>query len=114
MPDRQQVEQGRRQSKAGKADEDDRDHRVADKGNVSPQRRHNILGFHHGLTLLKESSPQGITIVCPRNHPAYKSYIKFWVHCSNISHDSHDGACAAEWRALGDSNPCYRRERAVS
>jgi hypothetical protein len=77
MPDRQQVEQGRCQSEAGKADEDDRDHRVADKGDVSPQRRHNILGFHHGLTLVKESSLQGITVVCPRNHPAYKSYIKF-------------------------------------
>ena len=98
MPDRQQVEQSRSQCEAGKADKDDRDHGIADERHIAPQGRHYIPGFHHGLTLQKESSPQGITFVCPRNHPAYKSYIKIWVHCSNIPHGSHERTCAAEWR----------------
>jgi hypothetical protein len=53
MPDRQQVEQGRRHGETGKADEHDRDHGVPDEGHVAPQRRHYILSFHHGLTLLR-------------------------------------------------------------
>jgi hypothetical protein len=54
MPDRNEVDESRSQREAGKADEDDRDHRVADKRHIAPQSGHHIFGFHHGLTLLKE------------------------------------------------------------
>ncbi len=51
VPDRQEVEQGRRHRDAGKADEHDGDHGVPDEVHVAPQLRNHILAFHHGLTL---------------------------------------------------------------
>jgi hypothetical protein len=54
VPQRQQIEQGRRQREAYKADEHNRDHGVPNEGHVAPQRRHHVLAFHHGLTALKE------------------------------------------------------------
>ena len=67
VPDRQQIEQGRRHREAGEADEHDGDHGVPDEVHVAPQRRHHILAFHHGLTLLRRARcrttqmyPQGI------------------------------------------------------
>src|ERR1019366_4492570 len=111
VPDRHKVEQGRRQREAGKADKHDRDHGVPNKGHIAPQRRHHILSFHHDL-MLPMSRLQDNANVPARNHPAHNFYVKYWVQCSISLHSCHDRVCAEHWRALRDSNSCYRRGRA--
>jgi hypothetical protein len=50
VADSQEVEQGRGHSECRKADEDNRNHRVPNKGRVTPQSRHYILAINHCLT----------------------------------------------------------------
>src|SRR6185369_7421399 len=56
VPDRHQVEQGRRDGQAAEANEDDSDHCILNERHVAPQRRYHIVSVDHGLCLMTRLS----------------------------------------------------------
>src|SRR5262249_38696258 len=69
LPNRHQIEEGRRHCKRCKADEHDRDHGMPNEGHVASKRGHHVLTIDHCLTLPREPLQR---IVYPlRNHPAH-------------------------------------------
>ncbi len=62
MPNRQQVEQRRRDCEAREPDEHHSDHDVPNKGHVTPERCHHILAVDHRLTLRGELAAGQLTV----------------------------------------------------
>ena len=119
MTDRDQVEKGCRDSETGKANEHDGNHGIPNERDIAPQGGNDCLAVHHhDLMLHQRAGGHAAPNLGTTNRPANIFCVKLRGISDASAHACHDGrggrrGCC-DWRALGDSNPCYRRERAVS
>jgi hypothetical protein len=98
VPDRQQIEQGRRHREAGEADEHHGDHGVPDEVHVTPQGRYDIFVFHQGLTLPRRARCRA-TLMYPQriNRPIF-STLNFPSNAADVRMAAMIAAGAALWR----------------
>lgn len=78
MSEGQYVEQGSRNRQAGKADKDDRNHRMPDENDVAAKGLADMLVLDHGhdLTLQGESCSQDAQVILAMNHKPHNLYVK--------------------------------------